>query len=479
VFVLKPLDEGRDFTVLGINNACRTLEGIKDKEEAIGKSILEVFPEMELSGLLDAMRRVWEGGNSELCSVSRNDGDKLIWCREYYVYKLRSGEIVTIFEDLTQRKKAEEEQMALQRQLVFSQKMESIGAFASGIAHNFRNILQAISGNTEYMEMTHSGETDITEVARCIHESVEKGVDLINNLLHFSRKGGDCELSDMDLCDAINSACEIIRKVFDKGIAITLDLEEGLMIKGNHSLLDQVFLNLFTNARDAMPNGGRLVIRAKRIAGSAVVTVKDTGIGIEPGVLGKIFDPFFTLKEVGKGSGLGLSTTLGIVQQHNGSITVSSEPDVGTTFKITLPSIDAVKVPAPEPQKRFVYGKGEKILIVDDDRTSLQALTNLTRKLRYETIPVDNPAQALKGYAAWSPDLTIMDRNMPGMDGVTCIREILKIDPDARVLIISGYDEDGLGGIDKSTKESIKGYLTKPCVIEDLSFQIYRALRGR
>ncbi|MBN1104522.1 MAG: response regulator [Deltaproteobacteria bacterium] len=476
VVVFKPLDGGRDFEVLDLNRAYQSLSGIADKRKVAGRGILQVFPELERTGLLDVMRKAWKTGTPERCSVSLNEGEKLLWWREYYIYKLPSGEIVTIFEDITQRKKAEEDQKALQQQLLLSQKMESIGAFASGTAHNFRNILQAISGNTEYLEMTHSDESDIREASRSIQESVEKGVDLINNLLHFSRRGGKYELSDLDLSEVVRSAYAIIQKVFDKSIEIRVDLEAGLMIKGNHSLLSQVFLNLFANARDAMPDGGRLIIEARRQRDSAVVTVQDTGIGMEPEVLEKIFDPFFTLKEVGRGTGLGLSTTHGIVEQHNGTIRVFSRPKAGTTFRISLPMVAAEKAATPEPQRRLVYGKGEKVLIVDDELPSLEALTSLTRKLGYETIPVDKPLDALKNYAKWSPDITLMDRNMPQMDGVTCIKEIIKRDPNARILIISGYDESGPDGIDEAVRGLIRGYITKPCGIEDLSVRISRAL---
>ena len=189
VVVYRTMNQGEDFHVLDLNRADQSLEKVKDRKGILGKGMYEAFPELKKTHLLQVMRRVWKTGMPERCSLSLSEGERYQWWREYYVYRLPSGEIVAIFDDVTQVRKAEEEQKTLQRQLLFSQKMESVGAFASGTAHNFRNILQAISGNMEYIEVTHQNDPEVKEVARAIYDSVEKGVDLINNLLHFSRSG--------------------------------------------------------------------------------------------------------------------------------------------------------------------------------------------------------------------------------------------------------------------------------------------------
>ncbi len=476
VAVYRPVDDGRNFIVLDLNKALQTLERISDKSEAIGKSILEVFPEIGRTGLVEVLARVLKSGTPERSSVSLKEDQGLIWQREYYVYRLPSDEIVTIFEDVTEKRKAEEEQKALQRQLFVSQKMESIGAFVSGTAHNFRNILQAISGNTEYLEMTHGDEAEFKDMARSIYESVERGVDLINNLLHFSRRGGKYEFTELDLADVVRSACSIVQKVFDKNIEILSEVEEGLMTRGNHSLLSQALLNLFDNAKDAMPTGGKLMVKAGREGDQLLISVSDTGIGMEQEVLGKIFDPFFTLKEVGKGTGLGLSTTHGIVEDHKGVIQVFSKPGAGATFRIFLPALQVEKVQKPDLERRVIFGNGQKIMIVDDEVPALEALVAMIEKLGYQGVPYSNPIEALKDYASVSPDLVLMDRNMPGLDGISCIREVLKMDPDANILIVSGYEEYGPDGIGESIKSMIKGYIIKPCRIEELSIGIAKAL---
>jgi CheY-like chemotaxis protein len=389
---------------------------------------------------------------------------------------LPSGEIVSIFDDVTGRKTAEEEQRALQKQLFVSQKMESIGEFAGGTAHNFRNILQAICGNTEYIEMMYGEEPEVKGLTNSIYDSVEKGVDLINNLLQFSKRGGEVQLKDLDLADVITKTCEIIGKVFQKKIVIKLNLEKELFVKGNHSLLSQVFMNLFTNARDAMPNGGTLLIEAKKRADKVIALVSDTGHGMDKETVEKIFDPFFTLKEVGEGTGLGLSTSHGIIQQHKGTISVTSELGKGTTFEISLPFEKAYVAQEPGPERKLIVGNGQKVLIVDDELPTLDALTNLINRLGYKAIPVDRAVEALNNYKKWEPDIVLMDRNMPEMDGITCIRKIIEKDSKARIVIISGYEDTGVNGIDDDIRNLIKGYLTKPCGAEELSLMLSRAL---
>ena len=476
VMVCKGLDDGEDFRLIDLNRAARSIENIK-KHEIGDKRVSEIFPEFKELGLLNVFRRVKETDRPEHHSLTLSQNGKPTGWREYYVYRLPSGEIVAIYDDVTDRKKAEAEQKALQEQLLVSQKLESIGTFAGGTAHNFRNILQAISGNIEYLEMVYGSDSQIGEMSKSIHDSVKKGVDLINNLLHFSKKGGEVQVVPLDLADVIIKTYDIISKVFDKNIRIKLDLAEDLFVDGNHSLLSQVFLNLFTNAKDAMPEGGDLIIEAKRTNDRVVATVSDTGCGMDEETLEKIFDPFFTLKEVGKGTGLGLSTTLGIAEQHGGFISVSSQPGKGTRFEISLPGVKTEVLKAPVPEKKLIFGTGQKVLIVDDERPALEALANLTGGLGYQTISVERPEEALEQYSQCTPDVVLMDRNMPEMDGISCIKQIVKTDPNAKIVIVSGYEESGQDGIDNSIKPLIKGYLTKPCGTEALSKMLSDVLR--
>jgi signal transduction histidine kinase/pSer/pThr/pTyr-binding forkhead associated (FHA) protein/ActR/RegA family two-component response regulator len=478
VAVYKAINNGKDFVVVDVNKADEKIERIK-KSQKLGKNLLKgssEFKDIYLL-LLETLQNVWETGKPERRTITISHEDKIKASRDYYVYPLPSGEIVAIYDDVTDRKKAEAEQKALQEQLFRSQKMESIGAFASGTAHNFRNILQAILGNIEYLEMIHAEKAEVGELAKSVHDSVEKGVALINNLLHFSKREGEYELAEVDLAEIILETHEIIERVFDKNIEIVLNLEKNLFVKGNRALLGQVFMNLFTNARDAMSGGGRLVVEAKKNSGKVIAKVSDTGHGMDKEILEKIFDPFFTLKEVGKGTGLGLSTSHGIVDQHRGSITVTSKPGKGTTFTIQLPLIKAKKPEKAMPKKELLFGNGQKVLIVDDERPALEALSNLTKTLGYEPISIEKPTEALKKYNKMSPDAVLLDRSMPEMDGSNFIMKLMKIDPKARIIIISGYEESGPDGIEEDVKSLIMGYLTKPFKVEELSRALSQALK--
>ena len=195
--------------------------------------------------------------------------------------------------------------------------------------------------------------------------------------------------------------------------------------------------------------------------------------------LGKIFDPFFTLKEEGQGTGLGLSTTHGIIEQHKGTIAVKSKPGQGSTFTISLPFLNAEKSKPAKVQNKPISGKGEKILIIDDEHPSLEAISNLTESLGYKTIPVDRAVEALNNYKKWAPDAVLIDRSMPEMDGSTCIKEIMKIDPKAKTIIVSGYEEAGPDGVDENVKHLISGYLTKPFGLVELSRTLSQVLAAQ
>jgi signal transduction histidine kinase len=477
VVVYQATNDGEDFVILDTNKADQKIEKIRRNKKLL-KNLLESAPAFKdiNQALLVILRRVWKTGKPESRNITLLNGDEITLSREYYVYRLPSGEIVAIYDDVTDKKKTEAEQKALREQLFHSQKMESIGAFAGGTAHNFRNILQAILGNIEYIELINAGNEEITQLVKSVYDSVEKGVDLINNLLHFSKRNGKYQLTEVDLAEVIKEDYDIIDKLFEKNIDIKLNLEKDLLIKGNSSLLSQVFMNLFSNARDAMPDGGKLIIETKKTRHKVIAIVIDTGHGMDEETLERIFDPFFTLKEAGKGTGLGLSTTHGIVEQHKGTISVKSKPGRGSTFTISFPALDVEKSKGTKPKNDPIFGKGEKILIIDDEHPSLEAISNLTQSLGYKTIPIDRPTEALKNYKEWAPDAVLIDRSMPEMDGGACIKEIMKIDPKAKTIIVSGYEESGPDGVDENVKPLINGYLTKPFGLIELSRTLSRVL---
>jgi len=225
-----------------------------------------------------------------------------------------------------------------------------------------------------------------------------------------------------------------------------------------------------------MPRGGELHITARQDGEQVVMTISDTGQGMDDQTLEKCFDPFFTTKEVNKGTGLGLSTAYGIVKEHDGDIQVFSTVGKGTTFRLSFPVATSEKSGDEErpPMKR--KAKGQKILLADDEIEICKVMAELLERFGYSVSYVVNGRDALEKYESWKPDLVLLDRSMPGMDGMTCAGEILAGDPHAKIVIISGYDEKGPSGISGQEQKGIKGYLTKPIDLEEMIIFLERVL---
>jgi len=398
-------------------------------------------------------------------TVKCKDGlEKLIHFRPV---TMETGEQFVIYENITERKR-------LEAQLLHAQKMESLGAIASGMAHNFRNILSEISINSQLLQMKYQSKPPLIATLERINSAVKKGAQLIDGLMQFSRKGGVKNLEILNLAQVIQEAFDIVSKSFDKKVNFQIEHPEILPVMGDHLGLSQVIMNLCINARDAMPDGGELHIEAGQKEGRAEIIISDTGVGMGKETLEKCFDPFFTTKEVGKGTGLGLSTSYGIIREHNGEIHVSSEIGKGTTFKIVLP------ISSPEKGDRegiisdVICGRGQKILIVDDEIDLLQPMEELLESIGYEAVSVSSGEAAISRHASWQPDALLIDRNMPEMDGITCAKKIAEKDSTVKIVLISGYEEKGPNGIDPKIKDLISGYLTKPLGINGLSKTLAR-----
>jgi len=378
--------------------------------------------------------------------------------------------------DITERIEAEIEVGKLEQQLFQSQKMEAIGTMAGGVAHNFRNILAVVSMNSELIRMKYRGEPALQETANVISSYSKRGEQLIEGLMQFSRRQTKEDYQPLHLDEVIRETYELTSISFDKMINICLNIPESLTIMGDHSGISQVLMNLCTNARDAMPQGGELHIEAKKEGENALVIITDTGIGMDEETQERCFDPFFTTKEVNKGTGLGLSTTYGIVKEHGGEIQVHSELGQGTTFKLYFPLAPPDERVSEECSSEIVRGNGEKVLIVDDEKEMCKVMEELLKRLGYKAAYVRSGNSAIVKYKSWRPDVVLLDRNMPEMDGISCSKKIVDYDPNAKILIISGYDEDGPSGVDDEKKRLVKGYLTKPIEMARLSEELAQVL---
>jgi len=365
-----------------------------------------------------------------------------------------------------------------ERQLQQAQKMEAIGILAGGVAHDFNNILQVINGYTQLMTLEKS-ETDPDHAKLGeIEKAVEHAAQLVRQLLTFSRKA-EYKTAALDLNKEIISVRKILERTLPKMIDINLHLGRELaLITADPVQIEQVLLNLGTNAADAMPDGGTLVIETENItltdhyldthvgarAGEYVLlSVSDTGQGMDKDVVEHIFEPFFTTKEFGKGTGLGLASVYGIVKSYGGYISCYSEVGQGTTFKLYLPAAEHQAVPEEKNTEGNLPRRGtETILLVDDEESIRTFASAVLGRFGYRVVTGASGEEALEiiGRTEGKIALVILDLGMPGMGGHKCLQEIRRINPSAKVLIASGYSMNG--HVKKSLETGAAGYIGKP-----------------
>jgi PAS domain S-box-containing protein len=405
------------------------------------------------------------------------------------------GEIVGVlgtYEDITERKSTEAERAKLQAQLFHAQKMESLGTLAGGVAHDFNNLLQAMGGSIELLiEEKPPGHPDTMRL-HTVARSVDRASQLIQQLLLFGRKA-EARKIRVDLNHEVKEVFRILERTTPKMIAVTLDLDpDARPLFADPVQIEQILLNLASNAVDAMPQGGRLVVETRNIAldddfarthpglrtGWHVrLSVTDTGCGMGTGVLQHVFDPFFTTKSPGKGTGLGLASVYGIVKAHGGHILCYSEPNQGTTFKVYLPVAEPDAASAA-PARRDVPPRGgtETILAVDDEPAIRELAKAALASHGYTVYSAGSGEEALTIYQEYnrSIDLVLLDLNMPGMGGYRCLQELLQLDNAVKVIIASGYSANGPGM--EVTSSGARGFIGKPYQLKDLAAKVREVL---
>jgi len=382
------------------------------------------------------------------------------------------------------------EKKAMEDQLLRAQKMEAIGTLAGGIAHDFNNLLMGILGNVSLMLMHFDESHPFHERLKSMEEYVQRGSDLTKQLLGFAR-GGKYEVRATDLGAFVRRSAEMFGRT-KKEIRIHHKASEGLWtVEIDRGQMEQVLLNLFVNAWQAMPGGGDLYLSVEntelaeeellpyhlRKGRFVKLTVTDTGIGMDEATRERIFEPFFSTKERGRGTGLGLASVYGIVKNHGGFIVVESEIDIGTSFTIFLPASDKQVEGEDRKDSRIHKGK-ETVLLIDDEEMILEVGTRMLEGLGYRVLTASGGRQGLKVYEQNrdSIDLVILDMIMPDLGGKETFDAMRRQSPSVKVLLSSGYSLDGQA---KEILESgCRGFIQKPFSMADLSKKMREILEG-
>jgi two-component system, cell cycle sensor histidine kinase and response regulator CckA len=444
--------------------------------EAVGKPMLIVFPPERVNEEKEFLAKIARGENIKHFETERvrKDGKRFFVSVTLSPIMDNTGKIVgasKIARDITQHRKLEE-------QFRQSQKMEAIGQMAGGVAHDFNNILAIIQMQSELLKCSGGLRAEQVEFTEEISLTVDRAAALTRQLLLFSRREV-FQPRDLDLSASITSTAKMLKRILGEDIKVQLKLTpEPTFIHADSSMMDQVLLNLCVNARDAMPNGGQLVIETSGVEfdefaasqspqmrpGSFVrLSVSDSGCGIPPEILPKIFEPFFTTKGIGKGTGLGLATVFGIVQQHQGWVNVYTEVSHGTTFRIYFPRLAKNSASSSQGALTALRGGDETILLVEDDPALRASMRKALSQFGYRILEAPTGVKALDVWKQNSNEISLVltDLMMPdGMTGKDLAQQLLQQNPKLKVIYMSGYSTEIIGK-DFPLKEGVN-FLTKP-----------------
>jgi PAS domain S-box-containing protein len=476
-------DMSHIFNKAGIIISCNQTEATRlgySKEELVGKSILKLYPpeyqkeaQHNLNNIINrnseikGLEEKFTSKNGELIDVNINTSIILDEAGQPLVR--------AVARDITEQKKFE-------AKIIHAQRIDSIGNLAGGIAHDFNNILTSILGSTSIMKRKMKHDDHWYRFADIIETAARRGASLTRQLLTFARKS-NVQFRPIVVNDIIEETLRLFERSTDKTILVERILtDEVCIIHGDDGQLQQAFLNLLINARDAMPDGGTITVQTKhkQIEEDVTVTpeihrgvyvavsITDTGVGMDKKTQQHIFEPFFTTKDVGKGTGLGLSVVYGVVNSHNGYITVQSELGQGAEFTMYFPIIPAGEYLQHDVQPLKLERGSERVLVIDDEKDVADIISGMLESLGYQVTRVDSGQKAINLFKKKKRfDVVILDLNMPKMSGKETFIKLKKIDPDVRVVISTGY---GDRVIDASLgKAAGDTFLQKPYQIEELS----------
>lgn len=462
------------------------------RKEALGADVVDLIVaeplraafRQRMARLVPELSNTPAGMRFELTLIHRN-GERILAEASSTVLRLGGRAIVNTFvRDITQKRASEE-------QLVQSQKMEAVGQLTGGIAHEFNNMLTVITGTIEILADAVKDNPPLATITKLISEAADRGAALTSSLLSFARKQA-LQPAEIDVNELLEELTKLLLATFDKKIEIVTRLGGNVWLAfADRSQLSSALLNLAINARDAMLDGGRLTLTTRNVvfgvreavavgagyAGDYVeIEIADTGTGIPQAILERIFDPFFSTKEVGKGTGLGLSMVFGFVKQSGGGIKVASEEGRGTIFTVYLPKAEASTLRPTGYDDRKIVGGQETVLCVEDDRDVRHYVTVQLEALGYKVIPAANATEALAISAEGRPfDLLFTDIVMAGgMNGRELAEQMVAARPSLRVLFTSGYAYDSLHAQGRATMGA--PLLRKPYRKAELARMLRRCL---
>jgi PAS domain S-box-containing protein len=444
----------KDMRILRINEAACKITN-KTADQLIGRTCHDLFRSSGNPPCPDCpMLKTIDDFQPHTAVISNDNLKKILLVTSSPVLD-DQGQLVSIVHvarDITEQKRIEEH---LRQAL----KMEAVGRLAGGVAHDFNNLLTTILGYSELLIMDLDKNSPVTKSLKTIYEAGEKAAALTHQLLAFSRKQ-DIELKAVDLDQVITQMGKILTRVITEDIHLELRPHAGQrIILADQGQLEQIIMNLVVNGSDSMPDGGRVIIETSPVfldeqyaeshddvepGHYVMLSVSDTGEGMEQEVIEKIFDPFFTTKGVGKGTGLGLATAFGIIKQHNGHVHVYSEPGMGTTFKIYFPQVtstlEKVVEQTPEPMPKGT----ENILIVDDEKAIVDLVAATLKPLGYKITATTDSREAVTLHQETKEkfDLLLTDVIMPEMNGRQLAETLSTKQPDLKVIYMSGYTDD-------------------------------------
>ncbi len=461
-----------------------------ERSEVLGRPWLELLdPESRAYYWREAMPRFLAEGTVKEApyKVQCKDGHFIDVLLSASAERNEQGALVrslAAMKDISNLRRAEEERRLAETQLRQAQKMEAIGTLAGGIAHDFNNILGIIIGYTEIARWSLPEGSRVKGQLDEVLKATDRAKELVQQILAFSRQG-EQERKPVQISLIAREALKMLRATLPATIDIRWNLKGRATILGDPTHVHQVLMNLCTNAAHAMQDrGGLLEINLTDVSLSpesdmghpdlqpgpyAMLTVRDTGHGIDPRIVDRIFDPFFTTKEAGVGTGLGLAVVHGIVKSHGGAIDVESELDRGTTFTILLP---AVKGEGPSRKREVSLPRGhERVLVVDDEDNLANAMRQMLDSLGYEAVCRTSGVEALEAFrhqdASRPYDLVVTDMTMPAMTGVMLAKELLRIKPELPIILCTGFSQQNIA--ENAAKLGIRGFLAKPVTLKDLA----------